>query len=643
MPVESNAFGLRLAAALTAVGALAAGIVLAVHHPSRPGIALAALALWVAATTRWPRLWLFVLPAVLPAANFAPWTGWIVFDEFDLVFMGAAATGFAALVRPARDRALPGAAPGRGGLSRWQLIPLLLCAATASLAVVHGLAAGGGGSIGWYDEYLDPLNALRAGKGLIYALLLMPLIQHEFRRSGDEVVRHVAAGMLAGTTIVVIAVVVERTAYPGLFDFSQPYRTTALFWEMHVGGAAIDGYLALSWPFVAWAVQRSRTPLRWALAAALALLVGYACLTTFSRGLYLGVLGGIGVLYLGLARQPACTKLPPWRRRADIMLVVALLAQVAAVIGTESFMRARMKDAEGDLARRLVHWQRGIRLLHDPADWSFGRGSGRLPAEYAESVLEDELPGSAQAVSDIAGTHLILNGPGHLEALAGRYALTQRVPIESIAFSAAFDVHVDKPVRLGVSVCTMHLLYEGVCQRAEMNILPGAAPWQRMSLHLNGPRLPGDIRTLPTAVFAITVLDANSRVELDNIALLDDRLANVLQNGDFSQGLAHWFPLARNYFVPWHIDNFYLELLIEHGAAGLVAVALLLASALATLLSARPRESAGAPYFAASLVSALLVGTVSSLMDTPRVAFLLFFLALLSIQLGSTRGAFGRL
>jgi len=94
-------------------------------------------------------------------------------------------------------------------------------------------------------------------------------------------------------------------------------------------------------------------------------------------------------------------------------------------------------------------------LLKDPADWWFGRGSGRLPTEYAKAVPEDELPGSAQAVSDSAGAHLILNGPGHIEALAGHYALTQRVPIESIAYRAAFDVHVDSPVRLGVSVCAM--------------------------------------------------------------------------------------------------------------------------------------------------------------------------------------------
>jgi hypothetical protein len=384
-------------------------------------------------------------------------------------------------------------------------------------------------------------------------------------------------------------------------------------------------------------VLRSRTPVRWALAAALALLVGYACLTTFSRGLYLGVLGGMGMLYVGLSRRLLRPPLPPWRRRADAMLVVALLAQLAAVIGAESFMRARVKDVERDFASRLLHWQHGARLLRHPADWAFGRGSGRLPAEYGKSALEDELPGSSQAVFDLGGAHLSLSGPGHSEALAGRYALTQRVPIDTNAYRVAFDAHVDKPVRVGISLCAMDMLHEGECQRAEARILADARPWQRISLPLIGPRLADDVRSLSTAAFGIAVLETNARVRLDNIALLDERGADVLRNGDFSRGLAHWFPLARNYFVPWHIDNLYLELLIEQGAAGLAAVALLLANALTTLRSARQHASPAAPYLASCLVSALLVGTVSSLMDTPRVAFLLFFLALLSIQLGTTR------
>ena len=59
----------------------------------------------------------------------------------------------------------------------------------------------------------------------------------------------------------------ERAAYPGLLDFSQPYRTTAAFWEMHVGGGAIDAYLALATPFAVWALISARSRRGFAAAA----------------------------------------------------------------------------------------------------------------------------------------------------------------------------------------------------------------------------------------------------------------------------------------------------------------------------------------------------------------------------------------
>ena len=622
--------GVRLAAAFSALGAFAAGVVLAIHHPSHAQIAVAAFALWCAAAAAWPRLWLFALPACLPAASLAPWTGWIVFDEFDLVVLGAAAAGFLSLAR--RGTAQEGPAG-----SRRRFVLTLLCTLTAPLAIAHGLAFSGDGPVGWYDGYSSPLNALRVGKGLLYALLLLPLTRHAIRGSEYVAMRTIATGMLAGIGIVVAAIVSERAIYIGLFDFVHPYRTTALFWEMHVGGAALDGYLALTWPFVAWAVLRSRTGWRWAALAALALLVEYACLTTFSRGLYLGVAGGLVLLFLGLARRTIPPTLPPWRRRADLILAAALLAQLAGVIGTESFMRARVRETGDDLTRRLQHWSRGVALLRTPTDWWLGRGAGRIPAEYAGSVPKDEFPGSARVVYDIDGGRLVLRGPRHVEALAGRYALTQQVAVEP-GYRVAFDAHVDRPQRLGISVCSMHLLYEGVCQRAVLNILPGAASWQRLSAALVGPPIRGSSALPYEATFAIAALDVDARVELDHITLGYDRDLNLLRNGDFSEGLAHWFPVARNYFVPWHIDNFYLELLIEQGVLGMAAVLLLLGSALATLLSARQRDSPATPYLTACLVSALLVGTVSSLLDVPRVAFLLFFLALISIELDWKHG-----
>ena len=72
----------------------ACGLWIAWAHPILPGVAALSFALWAGLVSRWPRAWLFGVPALLPLANFSPWTGWIVVEEFDLVLLGAAAGAY---------------------------------------------------------------------------------------------------------------------------------------------------------------------------------------------------------------------------------------------------------------------------------------------------------------------------------------------------------------------------------------------------------------------------------------------------------------------------------------------------------------------------------------------------------------------
>jgi len=100
-------------------------------------------------------------------------------------------------------------------------------------------------------------------------------------------------GLALGLIGAALATIWERSAFPGLLDFSSDYRTTALFWEMHVGGAALDGFLALTVPFAMRELVVAKAPWRWALGAIAVLLAGYACLTTFSRGVYFAIPAGL--------------------------------------------------------------------------------------------------------------------------------------------------------------------------------------------------------------------------------------------------------------------------------------------------------------------------------------------------------------
>src|ERR1035438_9708662 len=79
-----------------AAGCYAGTLFLALHHPLAPIPLAVALTLWAIAVRRWPSVWLFGVPALLPVMNFLPWTGWVALDEFDLLLLATAAGGYAA-------------------------------------------------------------------------------------------------------------------------------------------------------------------------------------------------------------------------------------------------------------------------------------------------------------------------------------------------------------------------------------------------------------------------------------------------------------------------------------------------------------------------------------------------------------------
>lgn len=678
-----------------AVFCLAAGAGLAVHHPLLPLAALAAFTLWCVAVAWRPGIWLFVVPALLPLLNFAPWTGWLAFEEFDLLLLGVAAGGHAhlllaqplALDRPAR-------------MSRQRAVFVGLAAAFTALGLValqRGVASAPASATGdlWlsgFQGYTDPLNSWRVFKSLLHAALLWPLLRREVQRDAATAARRLAAGMLAGLAVVTLAVVWERTAYPGLWNFSSRYRTTALFWEMHVGGAAIDAYLALATPFVAWALWSARTPLRWAMAAGLALLTGYACLTTFSRGVYAAVAGpllllgwllasrhvgtevraavlralliGVSVLCLagvsalafdaggyaaaGLLMLASSWLLKgwltrrvfplPWRSKAALALSLALALEVFAVLGGGSFMRERLATSDHDLGSRLVHWGNGLGLMQAPADWLWGIGLGRLPGAYSQAVPGHPFPGAVQWMPPATGQNsgvVRVSGPKPGSPLKGLFSLTQRVALQPGHPSVVeFDIRARGTTDVYLRLCEMHLLYSRNCQVARLRVKPGNADWHHLVARLRGPELDaGPLWAPRLGVFSIAVVNAGGVAEFDHFSLIGPDAIQALTNRDFSLGMAHWFAAAQGYFVPWHIDNLYLELLIERGVLALLAFVLFMGFALRRLVGTAGRATPVAPFLAASLSGALCVGLVSSVMDVPRVAFLLFLIALFALEI----------
>lgn len=395
----------RLLAGLLALAAGAGALALAAHHPLSAPLALAAAAAALLASAAWPGLVLVAVPGLMPLMGLAPWTGWLVAEEFDIALLALAAGALARhALRPAARDADGPAPPGLGLLGA----VLLVAAWTAATALAgwRGWSDAGGAAavspaLAWWQGYREPLNALRLAKPTLALLLLWPAWGVSRRAIGTAAAsRCLAAGLTLGLALTALACLWERVAYTGLMNFSTDYRTTGPFWEMHVGGAALDGFLALSLPFALWWWRGLRQPLGWAAVTGVLLLAAYAALTTFSRIVYLALPLGLGVLLVLQARQarglaggsgaartadtagtaggsaaPAPLE-APWR---GVALVAGVLALAAWVFPTSGYrgMAALLAQAALVLvaappAARVAAWARPV--------WVGGAGAPMLGA-----------------------------------------------------------------------------------------------------------------------------------------------------------------------------------------------------------------------------------------------------------------------
>jgi hypothetical protein len=292
-----------LPAASLAALAAAAGCWIAAHHPLSPPLALAAFGVATALAVRWPALWLVALPVLLPLVGLAPWSGWITFEEADLLVLAAAAAGYARWA--VKSAAVLRAPAGRA--SALVALVIALMGMSVLIGLWRGVADAGGWRFGWFQGYLEPMASVRLAKPFVWALLLLPLWRRAIDAGVVDAMPRLSLGMTLGLAGVGLAVLWERLAYTGLTNFSSDYRVSALFWEMHVGGAALDGYLALALPFAIAELSLARHRARWLLAAGALLLGAYAALTTFSRALYVALPAAALLLVVLQARQRAAS------------------------------------------------------------------------------------------------------------------------------------------------------------------------------------------------------------------------------------------------------------------------------------------------------------------------------------------------
>ncbi|MEZ5549096.1 MAG: hypothetical protein R3E74_15120 [Pseudomonadales bacterium] len=241
---------------------------------------------------RMPQVWILVLPALLPVLYLTPWSGRILWDSFDLLLLttlaGAIWQGCYRKVQFPQTRS-----------NALFVITLTLFTISWLLSLLIGLFPLDPFDANALSNYHSSYNALRIGKSLLWAVILLPLIHQAWHIDPNKATKFLLAGASTGLLLLGIFVLAERGVFQAIsqaqniyglvgpiFNFSTTYRVTGLFADMHTGGAAIDAYLLLCLPLALYgAISQQPNSIR--IICACASVIGlYSILVTFSRATY---------------------------------------------------------------------------------------------------------------------------------------------------------------------------------------------------------------------------------------------------------------------------------------------------------------------------------------------------------------------
>ena len=360
------------------------------RFPVAPGALAIAYLLYAGALMRWPRAWLWVLPAALPVLDLAPLSGWFMFDEFDLAVLVTAA---ALLWRPAaasRKWPISGIALGLWGAF----------AVSVALSALLGLLPLQAIDANAFASYFSHYNALRIAKGFVWAFLLIWLLQ----RAGHEPAE--AAGALTGGILVGLAgatvfAIWERLVFPGLLNFSQDYRVGAFFSSMHTGGSDIEAYVVMTAPFLLVAAWVTSSALLRLACGGLFLAATYVLMVTYARGGYGAFLASMALaigVFWRVGRVSGNRRILGW-----LVVAAGSAAAVAGVVVAGSFAQAAPGCFVGGPRRCVPAHSQGPEVL-DPVDRRHpGNGPGALYRDLLFPQHRWRLPATFRYGADSEG------------------------------------------------------------------------------------------------------------------------------------------------------------------------------------------------------------------------------------------------
>lgn len=581
-------------------------------HPWNSFFLLTVLSAYGVLLWFFPRIWLFAVPAFLPLLDFSPITGLLFFNEFDLVVLSTC------LIFHLRG------SKGNEALQLPKVVTIII--AMLSLAYITSTIKGifplesldANSFTNYYSGYIS----LRGIKGYIEALLLLPMLQNDLRDISN-IKKYLIPGFLIGLVGVIFFGIWERHIFPGLLDFSNDYRITSSFFDMATGGAYIDAYLSMLLPlvFTCFLFWKGIVPKLIGLGLFGAGL--YILLVTFSRICYASFL--ISMIPLSIGIMVNYKK--KWKVAMFGGIIVLIVASITIPVFKGGYIRDRFEKVSQSMDVRTRHWKNAIQKMD--TNWGtvlVGMGPGTYPKTYFQK-LDGKKPGHYQFVSQGKNQFLRLF-PGEFLYLGQRILLKKH----SSDYMLTVDViSSEKKGQLSFPICEKSISYSFKCNWKTINIVNENDNWGNYKISYPEFEIGQDRLSQKKPIeFAIYNGNKDIIIDVDNIILTDSDGNNVIKNGDFTHGKDYWFFSIENHLA-WHIFNVWVNLFFELGILGLLVFTAFILFVLIHQIKDILKKNMFSLILFSSFCGFFVVGLVGSLLDSPRILFLFYFISFLSI------------
>ncbi|WP_031432751.1 VanZ family protein [Methylomarinum vadi] len=571
---------------------------------------------------RYPSAWLIFIPALLPISNLAPWTGRLFFTELDFLVLTIITISYW------RGRT---ASPLR--TIRLSAMFLLGCYAIFyMISTLIGLLPLQPLDANAFSHYYSHYNSIRIAKGLFWSLCLLPILAYHHQLHNNKKTNALFTyGVLTGLSLTSIIAIWERIVFTGLLNFDADFRITSSFFSMHTGGAHLDAYLLLSMPFIALLFTDLEHKI---IPRILALLIFsssfYTLLVTFSRGSYIAFVVSFFILLLGLI---ICNKQKLEKKRLKLLwlpLFMILAMTLAMPVLKGSFIQKRFDQSIDEANIRSSHWKHAIHMMdNDFFTYLFGMGLGSFPRTYFWKTF-DQTPATFSIQNNAENSFLELRGGAPLY-------IEQKIPLKAYThYQLQFDFRTEQINGLNVQLCEKAIHHSFDCRTFHLREEQSThREWQQFSQVFNSGKLGesdnnvfANLSTKPVKlVFNYT--DKNNTVELKNIFLISTDGKKLIMNGNFANGMDHWF-FTTDKLKPWRTENQWIQILFEQGSLGLLAFISLFIYVLFHLF----REIMNQQFFAAILLSSIvgfsIITIANSPFDDPAITLLFFFILFIS-------------